>query len=108
MKATILDTKTGEISTQEGVSSYQYAEEGRSCDCNRHVRELDDEMREELGLPDNTCEGAHRFLVIAAEFDNTLDKNGYPIEREFSLYELNEHYPDELLEKHGIAIPVAS
>lgn len=90
MKATILDTKTGEKITVDGPRSWEWAENGWSCDCNRESHFGVDTSPEE-----GICSGAHRFLVIAAEFDGVEDYD-------YSIAELNEQYPKELLEKHGI------
>lgn len=44
---------------------------------------------------DNFCKGCKRFLVIEAEMND-------PEDYEYTLEELNDGYPKELLRKHGI------
>lgn len=86
MKVTMLDTKTGAThETADEYDPYWWAEGNGSCDCNRAIQ-----MGVDTGKPIRICQGAHRFLIIAAS-DLT-----------YSLKELNEDYPPELLEKHGI------
>lgn len=87
MIATILDTRTGLIGTKQGVRSWEWAENNYSCDCNRNLWEADDNP--------GICKGCTRFLVIKAEFND-------PEDYEYSLVELNEEYPVELLQLHGI------
>jgi hypothetical protein len=87
MKPTLLDTETGE--RRESCSDfddYWWAEGNGACDCNRRLLFglSEDPSRE------NTCEGCHRFLIV------TADKSAY------SLRELNEGYPEELLRQHGL------
>ena len=84
MKAKVLDVVTGETEWRNGVSSFQWAHNNWSCDCNRYDY---DEF-------ESTCQGCMRYLVIGAEFDKD--------EVEYSLHELNIEYPEELLIKHGI------
>ena len=83
MKATILDTKTGETMTVDGPRSWEWAENGWSCDCNRNPWGVD------TGKPDGVCEGAERFLVVAAEMKD-------PEDYEYTLEELNKEYPEDL------------
>lgn len=86
MKATILDTKTGLIKVVDGPRSFEWAEDGWSCDCNRdlwNVTHNEDEC------------GTNRFLVIKAEMNDPEDYS-------YTLEELNECYPIELLKAHGI------
>lgn len=89
MKATILDTKTGLYQTVEGPRSYEWAENDWSCDCNRNP------WQAETGKPDGICEGNERFLVVAAEMND-------PEDYKYTIAELNEGYPPELLKAHGI------
>ena len=89
MKATILDTKTGLRQTVEGPRSWEWAENNYSCDCNRNP------WHAETGKPDGICEGRERFLVVAAEMND-------PEDYEYTLAELNNGYPPELLKAHGI------
>lgn len=86
MKATILDTVTGLTAIVNGPRSYEYADNGWSCDCNRNPWDVD------TGKPDDLCERCERFLVIAAEFG--------PEDYQYTLRELNDGYPEELLEKY--------
>lgn len=80
MTATILDTVTQEKRVVRGPRSWEWAENGWSCDCNRvPVR---DERR--------WCSGSHRYLVIAAAFDD-------PEDYDYSLRELNSEYPEDLI-----------
>ncbi len=82
MKITILDTETG-AKTHVSIFNRRYLEEGNgSCDCNR-------ELLCGLDTNEGTCLGCKRFLVIEC------DDGG-------SLVALNEGYPKELLEKHGV------
>lgn len=86
MKATILDTQTGVTAIAEGPRSWEWAENNWSCDCNRNYFGHE---KEDTGV----CLGSHRYLVIAAEFND-------PEDYEYTLRELNEHYPEELLNLH--------
>ena len=89
MKATILDTKTGLIGVDtNGVRAWEWYENNWSCDCNRNL----------WGEPDNwwECNGCKRFLVIGAEYE-AIDGDEV-----YTLAELNEGYPIELLAEHGI------
>jgi len=83
MKATVLDTKTGETK-EASLGSWNWAEGNWSCDCNRNY--FDDE-----GEDQDTCLGGKRFLVVKAVFDEG--------EVEYTLKELNDDYPQELLDK---------
>lgn len=90
MKATILDTLTGEnITTDNSVRSYDWAENGYSCDCNRGLK-----FPYYENLVEGVCDGSKRFLVVAAEFGEG--------DYDYTLGELNECYPEELLRQHGI------
>lgn len=99
MKVTLLDTKTGEVSTPDDqFRSWVWTDGNWSCDCNR-VMYFDDEngtieheMMDELGLEGGICLGCHRFLVIAAERNMDHDYTT-------TLKELNDGYPMELLER---------
>ena len=82
MKAVVLDTVTGETKVMEGIRSFDWAEGNYSCDCNRGA-DLDAVCKSE------------RFLVIEAEFND-------PDDYEYSLFELNENYPVELLKLNGM------
>jgi hypothetical protein len=84
MKATILDTKTGLRRTVDGPRSFEWAENNFSCDCNRNLWQAD------TGKPQGICEGRERFLVVAAEMND-------PEDYEYTLSELNDGYPPELL-----------
>jgi len=97
VKITLLDTKTGEtVTVEEDVvtSPYVWAEGNWSDDCNRvsyFGEKIEDEMETEFG--ENVCMGAKRFLVI------------YPLvfedeEHRYDLMEVNESYPQELLDKY--------
>jgi hypothetical protein len=89
MRATILDTKTGRKAVSNGIRSYQWAENNYSCDCNRNL------FGAEVDKPDNYCHGRERFIIIEAEMDSQDDY-------EYTLAELNEGYPIELLRSYGI------
>ena len=89
MKATILDTKTGRIATQDGPRSWEWAENNYSCDCNR-IRSFPVDIDRY-----HICMGCKRFIVIKAEMND-------PDDYEYTLAELNADYPDELLRKHGV------
>jgi hypothetical protein len=86
MIATILDTVTGEIKTVNGPRSWEWAENGWACDCNRNPWNVDP------GINRNVCLGARRFLVIAAVLND-------PDDYQYTLNELNEDYPEELRDK---------
>lgn len=86
MKSTILDTLTGETATVNGPRSWEWAENDWSCDCNRNPWGVD------TGKPDGVCEGCRRFLVVAAVMDD-------PEDYDYTLEELNEGYPKELLDR---------
>ncbi len=83
MKATILDTVTGEKAVVKGPRSYEWAEGTWACDCNRS------HWSAWIGGPVGLCHGAKRFLVIEAVMDN-------PDEYKYTLEELNSDYPAEL------------
>lgn len=85
MKATILDTVTGEKMAVDGPRSWEWAENNWSCDCNRNPWGVP------TGKPDGVCEGCERFIVVEAVM-NALDY-------EYTLDELNEGYPAELRAK---------
>lgn len=89
MKATILDTVTGLKQVVDGPRSWEWAENNYSCDCNRNP------WNAQVEQFDGYCIGCKRFIVIAAEFNSPDDDH-------FTLGELNEDYPRELLIKHGI------
>ena len=93
MKATVLDTVTGQTRIYDGPCSWEWYENNWACDCNRGTL-FDYYDAPEAGI----CQGGKRFIVIAAEFDIEADEMDY----EYTLAELNEEYPHELLQKHGI------
>jgi hypothetical protein len=79
---TILDTETEEtVETTEYTAAW-WATGNGSCDCNRSLRFSAD-------LHTATC-GNSRYIITAIE--------GYDI----SLAELNEGYPDEVLQRYGV------
>lgn len=85
MKATILDTVTGVTKECSEQSSFQWAENNWSCDCNRMSY---------FDVPDDDsclCKGGVRFIVIKAEFEED--------EQEYTLAYINSEYPEELLDK---------
>ena len=106
MKATVLDTETGERRTSAGVQTFEWEENNWSCDCNRAKMfgddvdfDMDRRMRvlhPELLPHQSYCYGCKRFIVVAAEPE---DDGDYAC----TLAELNAGYPAELLEEHGIA-----
>ncbi len=84
MKVKLLDVDTGKtVFVDEGINTFQWAENNWSCDCNRWMYFGEGEP---IG-----CE-AKRFLVVEYE----LEEGDY----ECSLRELNSDYPLELLAKH--------
>jgi len=97
MKATILDTQTGEITHQQGIRAWEYYENGWSCDCNRRP----------VNEPgSNYCLGCHRYLVLEAEYEPEVDRNAYgDVDWPYSLPALNSGYPRSLLSAHGIIDP---
>ena len=86
MIATIQDTKTGKTRVAPGYSSDWWADGNGACDCNRELGFINFDT-----LPACTCLGCHRYLIIRATFDDD--------ERRYTLRELNEGYPAELLAK---------
>ncbi len=94
MKLTLLDTETGEESTEseEEWSAYQWEDGNWSCDCNRY-QYFDVEEPHDSGI----CFGAKRFLVIAFEKES-------PDEDDTSLEALNFDYPEELKRKFGLPV----
>lgn len=88
MKVTLLDTKTGRRhETGDNYDPFWWAEGNGSCDCNRRLM-----MGEDTAKPEGYCEGCERFLIVAANDDS------------YSLRELNEDYPLELLKAHGVVV----
>lgn len=86
MKVTLLDTQTGKtLEVSNEANAFWWAHGNGCCDCNRSLL-----MEVETGLPDNICEGKHRFLIIASN------------NNECTLQQLNAGYPTGLLKKHGI------
>src|SRR5688572_30141470 len=94
MKCVVLDTVTGKTETQSGIDAWQWAENNWSCDCNR----VHDGI--EMDGEDGVCFGSKRFLVIDAINETEADEL-----RGYSLEDLNQYYPKELLQKHGIIKP---
>lgn len=85
MKATVLDTVTGQSKEASyNMGSWNWYEGNWSCDCNR---EAIFSIESDTGF----CLGGKRFLVIKAEFEKD--------EVEYTLDELNEEYPKELKDK---------
>lgn len=86
MKITLLDTKTGLTKEHSDDSDAWWWYEGNgSCDCNRALyigvyEDIPEEFTE--------CSGCKRFLIIACD------------DKTYTLQELNENYPAELLKKH--------
>lgn len=84
----ILDTATGERAWVEERSIPFWWHEGNGgCDCNRRL----------LAFPENEddgeegyCSGCHRYLIVATEGDTEGR----------TLWDFNEDYPAELVEKH--------
>lgn len=86
MIVTLLDTKTGRRhETGDDFDPFWWAEGNGSCDCNRRLI-----MGQETTKPKEFCEGAERFLIVAASDDS------------YSLRELNSDYPIELLKANGV------
>ncbi len=83
MKATILDTVTGEKAVVKGPRSYEWAEGNWACDCNRKPWDASTATYE------GVCSGAKRFLVVDAVMDS-------PDDYKYTLEELNSDYPVEL------------
>lgn len=85
MKATVLDTVTGQSKESFfDASAWAWSDGNWSCDCNREaIFSIDSDT--------DFCLGGKRFLVIKAEFEVG--------EVEYTLDELNEEYPKELKDK---------
>ena len=83
MKATVLDTLTGDTAESEGIRSFEWAENNLSCDCNREI------LFKPFDFKSTGCDGCKRYIVVAAEFGAD--------DYEYSLRDLNEGYPDVLL-----------
>lgn len=90
LKVTVLDTVTGKTHVDGRASTWSWTEGNWSCDCNRCPRdvELDDEQTK--SNENWVCIGSKRFLAVAAE----------PLLDGYTLYDFNENYPDELVDKH--------
>ena len=96
MKVKLIDTETDktcivdERSEEDGsplFDAYWWSEGNGSCDCNRSIYcGVDDLDDPDYGI----CRGGKRFLIIEADTD------------EYTLAELNNEYPEELLKKYGI------
>lgn len=114
MKLTLLDTKTLKtVEVDDDISAYQWAENNWSDDCNRisYFDEVDEEeyhreVKEQMiqqkpelkkdnffMANDSICLGARRFLIIAPELIQDEDNC-------YTLREVNERYPSELLDKY--------
>ena len=81
-KLILLDTATGEeVIVETTRSAFYWAEGDGSCDCNRET---------EFGMDtvSNHCIGNERYLIIESTYE------GYTLE------ELNEGYPEGLLQRH--------
>jgi hypothetical protein len=87
MRVTLLDTETGETRLVGGISTFDWAENNWSCDCNRS------RLFNADGDEDH-CVGSHRFIVVHAVVE--LVDSDYPA----TLRELNADYPPELLDKY--------
>lgn len=93
----LLDTKTGEerSAKQFDTSHFAWTDGNFSCDCNRSiVFDKSDELQKELGLQDNICFGATRFIAV----DVVGDLEGYT--RAEVLADMNKEYPEELVNRH--------
>lgn len=82
IRVTILDTETGKTA-EVGLdySAYWWAEGNGSCDCNRQI------VMQGFYTDDVKC-GNLRYLIISADTDC------------YSLRELNDEYPEELVAKY--------
>lgn len=108
MKVTLLDTKTGERrdcsswSNGADLGVYWWSEGNGGCDCNRALafdREGEDhheEQRLALGLEENICLGAKRWLIVEV----SGDLEGLTSEQ--ALAEANMEYPLDLVSQHLI------
>ena len=92
----VLDTQTGERSNskdEEMNFSYWWWSDGNgSCDCNRAL--LFDRPDDDSGL----CAGGKRYVIVAA-----TDAQGNALSMQ-DLRELNQSYPDLLVEEHVCAL----
>lgn len=89
MKATILDTVTGQTGVLEGMRPFCFAEGNWSCDCNRNLFGVEEPR------PEGCCQGAFRFLVIDFEWESAEEQaSGY------TLADFNDDYPADLVKKH--------
>lgn len=93
MVVKLLDTITGDVVEASDIdSSFQWAENNWSCDCNRCTYfGLD---WEDLGEEEGFCYGEKRFLVVAVI---------KPTRDYYTLKDYNSGYPQELLTKHNIS-----
>lgn len=84
IRVTVLDTQTGRRVDDRRFSAWWWAEGNGSCDCNR-------ELIVQMKVPEGpgVCLGCQRYLIISA-----------PADCGYSLRELNEGYPEDLLEAH--------
>lgn len=107
MKVTLLDAKTGErrdcsnFCDETDFGVYWWCEGNGSCDCNRALafdrgegEDHSEEQRLALGLEENCCFGAERWLIVDVSGD--LEE----MTREEVLAMANSDYPPELVAKH--------
>lgn len=87
MTVTLLDTKTGARRDFSDYDPYWWAEGNGSCDCNRRIMMGVDLANDKA---EDSCEGCARFLVVGTDTD------------EYTLAQLNDGYPKELLIAYGI------
>lgn len=87
MRATILDTATGETAIDDRPDTWYWTDGNGACDCNRELR-----FPEVPGVRAHNdtgiCQGAQRYLIVAADTDLA------------SLEELNSNYPPDLLTRY--------
>ena len=94
MKATILDTQTGQRHVIAGPSTYDFTDGNWSCDCNRA------ESGAELNGP--TCLGCHRYIVVSASMEDPVQ------DCQTRLRDLNAGYPLKLLLRHIPAVELTA
>jgi len=88
MKVTLLDTHTGKTTVASGISTFEWAENNWSCDCNRETY-----FGHATGREKGLCLHCKRYIIIAAEVEEQDDWFA-------TLKELNAGYPSDLLNKH--------
>ena len=102
MQVTLLDTLTGErrdCSAFGNFTVYWWQHGNGSCDCNRALafdKEGEDhgaDQQQRLGLEDNICLGAERWLIVGATGDLEGGSEADVVA------ESNDEYPQELVEK---------